>query len=437
MATLPPQSVTITCPNCKTDFQTLILQLIDVGQQPELKQQLLAGQVNVAVCPNCHAGGLLATPLIYHDPDKKLFFALFPQEVAAKPEEQERFIGALQQLVLSRLPANHPKGYLLNPRRFMTLSSMLDAILEAEGIPKQALEAQRKRTELLARFLRAEQDESAFQRLVEENKSALDYEFFMTLAAYIEAALADQDQESVQRFTELRDRLLELSGFDKEAAGEESSVGAIIDTLLTASEEKLPELIAEHRPVLDYDFYATLTSRADAARAAGDMAEAERIEARRKLILETSERMDREAQVLFESAAQTLSEVLQADDVRQALLDRRDKLNESFLLVVMANREAAQRANQPDVVERLTEIERLAVEVMQESLSPEERFISQLLSAEKPQDATRLLRQNASKITPDLVKRLNELADETSKNGRQEVGERLRQLGREAASMLF
>lgn len=437
MATLPPQPVSLTCPNCRTNFQTPVFQLIDVDQQPELKQALLSGQINVAVCPNCRAGGLLATPLVYHDSSKQIFWALFPQELNAKPEDQEKFIGALQQFVMRGLPADLPKGYLLNPRRFISLQSMLDALLEAEGIPKQALEAQRKRTALLAQLLQAEDDE-ALVKLIEERKNEIDYEFFITLSAYIEAAETDNDKESLDRFTALRDRLLELTDVGEQAGGDETAdVETAITALLDAEESKLSELIAEHRPALDYDFYAALTSRADAARTSGDTAEADRIEARRNLILETTERMDREAQELFDKAANTLREVLQADDLKQALSDRREQINEAFMLVLATNREAAQRTNQVDVVERLQQIEQLAVEVVQESMSPEERFIGELLNTETPQAATKILRQNAAKITPALVKRINELADEMEQNGRKEIGERLRQLGRESASMLF
>src|SRR5919112_6353294 len=83
MPMLPPQPVSVTCPNCRTPFQTPVFQLIDVGQAPDLKQALLSGRVNVAVCPKCGAGGMLAAPLVYHDPAKQFFFALFPQEVKA------------------------------------------------------------------------------------------------------------------------------------------------------------------------------------------------------------------------------------------------------------------------------------------------------------------------------------------------------------------
>jgi hypothetical protein len=107
------------------------------------------------------------------------------------------------------------------------------------------------------------------------------------------------------------------------------------------------------------------------------------------------------------------------------------------LLVLEANLAAAQRAGATDAVAKLEEIRRLALEIIQESLSPEERFINELLAAEKPQDATKLLRQNVPMITPAFVKRLNELADQFEGDGRKPLGERLRQLGREAGAMLF
>ena len=439
MPMLPPQPVSLTCPNCRTTYQAQVFQLIDVGQAPELKQALLAGQINVAICPNCGAGGMLATPMVYHDPAKQFFFALFPPELKATPQEQEHFIGTLTQFVMRDLPADAPRGYLLTPRRFASLSALLDDILEGEGISKAALAAQRKRTELLARLLQAADDEQALQQLVTANKDALDYEFFLTIAAYIEAAEQDQDEESVRQLTELRDRLAALTGFQAPAteAEVEPDVNAAVEALLNAEEARLPEVIAEHRPALDYAFYETLADRIDAARDAGETDEVARLEARRDLIRDTVETMDRDARALFEEAARTLTEVLQADDLRAALVERREQLNEAFLMVVGFNAQQAERSGNRQLAERLAEIERLTPEVVQEGLSPEERLIGQLLAAEKPQDATKLLRQNAAAINADFVKKLNELGTQMDEAGRKEVAERLRQLGREAASMLF
>ncbi len=438
MSMLPPQPVQIQCPNCRTTYQTPVFQLIDVGQAPELKQALLSGRINVAICPQCGAGGMLQAPLIYHDPAKQFLFALFPPEIKATPQEQEQFIGALTQFVMRSLPADAPKGYILTPRRFISLTTMLDTILEGEGIPRAALEAQRKRSELLGQLLEAGDDRQALTKVVEANKAAFDYEFFLTVTAYIEAAQQDGDEETAVRFTTLRDTLIELTGFDARAEGlEEPGVPEAVDALLGAEDARLPEMIAEYRPVLDYGFYEAITDRIDAAHAAGDTAEAQRIEARRDLVRDTVEKMDRDAQEMFEGAAQTLGEVLEADDARAALVERREQISEAFMLVLSLNQQQAEQRDDRTTAERLQQIQQLAVEVVQESLTPDERLIGQLLGAEKPQDATKLLRQNAAMITSDFVKRLNEMATEMEEGGRKEMGERLRQLGREAASMLF
>ena len=54
----------IRCPNCGTPFLVDVRTVIDVGQEPELKELFLRGELNHAECPQCHTGGLLNTPLI-------------------------------------------------------------------------------------------------------------------------------------------------------------------------------------------------------------------------------------------------------------------------------------------------------------------------------------------------------------------------------------
>src|ERR671923_2760555 len=149
MAATPSQVVQLTCPNCRTPFQAKLFTLVDVGRQPALKNYLLSGQLNFAVCPNCGTPSMLGAPLIYHDPAKQLFLVHFPQQLNARPEEQERFIGEATSFIMRDLPPNAPRGYLLAPRRFLTLNSLVDAILEADGISRETIEAQRKRMELI------------------------------------------------------------------------------------------------------------------------------------------------------------------------------------------------------------------------------------------------------------------------------------------------
>jgi hypothetical protein len=441
MSAPPPQIIQLTCPNCRNPMRAQVFTLVDVARQPELKNYLLAGQLNVAVCPNCGTPAMIAAPLIYHDPAKQLFLTHFPQQLNARPEEQERFIGDATSMLMRELPADAPKGYLLAPRRFLTLNTLVDTVLEADGISREMVEAQRARVELISSMAEAyEQGEEQLATLVEQQKDRLDYDFFATLGAFADASTQSGRDDSAQLLLALRDKLVELTGFDADLAdleGEDVSSDEAIDRLVAASDEELEEVIAELRPVIDYGFYEAWTKRIDDAEQAGDSATAARLTARRAQILETVERMDQQAQELFEAGAQVLKAVIEADDPAAVLRANHEIIDEAFLLVLDANLAAAQRAGAAEAVGKLTDIRRLALEIAQEALSPEDRFINELLQAEKPQDATKMLRQNVAMINPALVKRLNELADQFEGDGRKPLGERLRQLGREAGAMLF
>jgi hypothetical protein len=385
---------------------------------------------------------MIAAPLIYHDPAKQLFLVHFPQQLNARPEEQERFIGDATQLIMRELPADAPKGYLLAPRRFLSLNSLVDTILEADGISREVVEAQRARVELISRLAEAyEQGEEQLATAVAQQKDQLDYEFFATLTAFAEASAQSGRDDSADLLLGLREKLIELTGFDPgelgESEGEDLSIDEVIDRLASASDEELEGLIAEARPAIDYSFFEDWTQRIDAAERAGDSAAAERLTARRSQILEAVERMDKQAQELFEAGATVLKAVMDAADPAEALRAQPHQIDEAFQLVLDANLSAAQRAGATEAVDKLTKIRELALEIAQEALSPEDRFINELLKAEKPQDATKLLRQNVAVITPAFVKRLNELAEQFENDGRKPLGERLRQLARECGAMLF
>ena len=86
-------TVPIQCPNCGNQYQTPVRSIIDVGQQPQLRQAFLSGQINVAVCPKCRAGGMLEVPLVYHDPAAEFLAVYFPQQLNIPEMEKQRMIG--------------------------------------------------------------------------------------------------------------------------------------------------------------------------------------------------------------------------------------------------------------------------------------------------------------------------------------------------------
>jgi len=440
MPPVPPQPVQLTCPVCSNNFRANVYTIVDVTQQPELKQALLSGQLNMAVCPNCRSGTMIAAPMIYHDAENQLFLVYFPQELNARPEEQERFIGDATNALMRSQLTEQPRGYLLNPRRFISLGSLVDTVLEAEGIPREALEQQRQRIDLISQLASALEDEAQFVQLVEQQKDALNYEFFATLSAFIDAGMQEGRADSTQILTLLRDKLVEVTGFSDipgESDVDEGELNAAIERLATVDDDALEQAVAELRHAIDYSFFQAWTERIEQLEQAGQNDEAARLTARRRQILQIVEEIDKEAQALLEGGVAVLREIMAAPDMEAALRSSVDKLDEAFMFVLATNMAAAERAGQAETVAHLQEIERLATEIVQESLSPEDRFINELMLAETPQESTKLLRQRAAQVTPDFVKRLNELAEEQEQRGAKEVAETLRRLAREAGAMLF
>ncbi|NJO05269.1 MAG: hypothetical protein HC876_06940 [Chloroflexaceae bacterium] len=440
-----PQTVQITCPNCRQPYQTQVFSLVDVTQHPELKRALMAGQINVAVCPNCGFVSMLGTPLAYHDAAKQLFLVYIPSELGLPAEMQERFIGDVTTLSMQSLPEQASKSHLLTPRRFLSMASLIDAVLDAEGISKEVREQQRRVVELISQLAEALPDQAGFKQLVDANRAAFNEEFFGMLGAYIQASAREQRSETAQVLALLQQRLAEVLGIDLEAGdemdsetgGDELELNEVLQRIEEAPDERLAAELAEVRPYLDYSFFQAWTTRIEALQQEGDTAAAERLTQRRQQILELVEQMDREAQAMFEAGATTLEEVLQADDTRAALQGLGDRLDEAFMMVLSANIAAAERTGQSEVAARLQALGQLAFEVLQENMTPEERLINELLAAETPRDSQRTLRNNAALVTPEFVTQLNELADDQEQRGTQAIAEQLRRLAREASAMLF
>ena len=100
----PPANTSIACPFCRQLITIQVHQIVDVSEQPELKQLLLAGRLNSFTCPHCRNAGALATPFFYHDADKELALLFIPMNLNAKEADQQRMIGRLTQQVLNNLP---------------------------------------------------------------------------------------------------------------------------------------------------------------------------------------------------------------------------------------------------------------------------------------------------------------------------------------------
>ncbi len=112
----------VSCPNCRQPVVADVDQLFDVNADPSAKQRLLSGSFNLIQCKMCGYQGNLSTILVYHDPEKELLLTFVPPEIGLPRNEQERVIGGLINQVISKLPQEKRKGYLLNPQTTLTIA---------------------------------------------------------------------------------------------------------------------------------------------------------------------------------------------------------------------------------------------------------------------------------------------------------------------------
>ena len=71
----------VSCPNCRQPVIADIEQLFDLFTDPAAKQRLLSGTFNQIQCQVCGYQGALATPIVYHDPEKELLLTFVPPEL--------------------------------------------------------------------------------------------------------------------------------------------------------------------------------------------------------------------------------------------------------------------------------------------------------------------------------------------------------------------
>ena len=68
----------IKCPKCGQLQEMTVWNSITVKDSADLKNDLLSGKVNIFRCGSCEHWGLMPTPMLYHDKDKKLMISFSP-----------------------------------------------------------------------------------------------------------------------------------------------------------------------------------------------------------------------------------------------------------------------------------------------------------------------------------------------------------------------
>jgi hypothetical protein len=187
-------------------------------------------------------------------------------ELNLPQEQREQLIGSLTRTLMSSIPAEARKGYLFNPQTMISFEGLIERILEVDGVPAEVLQQQRQQSQLLNRLLTATDLE--LKPLVETHDEEIDERFFQMLAALIDAARRAGRQDEAQRLLLLRNKLLPLASWSREAGltaqildAQEARID-LVERFLAADEEQWPTLAQEHDKELDYLFFQLLSAMA-------------------------------------------------------------------------------------------------------------------------------------------------------------------------------
>src|SRR3990172_2892733 len=298
-----------------------------------------------------------------------------------------------------------------------TLQSLVEKVLEGEGVTKEMLDAQRKRVELLQRMLTAPED--GLPELVKKEAASIDSEFFTLLSRMLEAGMSGGDEASAARLGKIQEALLEHTELGKqikqqadeieaartslEAAGKDLTREKLLELLIEAvgNDVRLNALASMARPGLDYVFFQTLSDRIDKVQGR----EKEKLNKLRTDLLEITKQIDEQLQARLLHAQRNLEALLEAEDPGVLLQQNPGALDDFFMQVL--NQSLAEPNEKKDVA-RKQKLEAL-VQIIQQLIAPgyNPKLLNELLDAPDEEARKRIIDANPDDITPEFVESLS------------------------------
>jgi len=452
----PPQGVQVQCPSCGTPFTAGVFSIIDLGANPELREPMLGGQINAAVCQKCGAGGALSAPLMVHDPENEFLGVLVPQQGQMQDMQIQQVIGEMSKALMGRLPSEQRRGYMLNPKQFYDWDSFLEKFWGFEGVTPEMLRMQREQSELVTSLVRLVPDAKAMQLVVERRKHLINRDFF-TLLGQVVAALSQQgQQEAVESISQLRTHLLETTPAGAEVKAMEEVMRQAISRLRPdMSRDEFLDLLLEYwqtgeegesiamsllsvaRGMADYQFLLALTARIDAT---DDPEVRAPLLSLRELVVELAQQsqqgQSQSQEAMMQEVQAFLQEVLQSPNPEEMLQERKESVSEMFLAVLASNIEQAQEKNAEFAVKRLRSVYDIAVGILQEQLPPDLRLLNQLVSIQDEGEVRRMLQANRELLSKEFVESLRGLEERFRGEKNDQLAGRIKSIRLQAAMLI-
>jgi len=402
-----PADITLNCPHCSFSYNAPVFSIVDVGATPELKQLLLAGQLNASQCPSCRNVNYLATPLLYHDPEHEFLAVFMPTQLNMTEMQRQQAIGDLSKTLIDALPPEERRGYMLSPQQFLSMESLAEKILGLDGITPEMIEASRRKAQLVEELARIQDDSMAFNMAVTENKDLLDQEYFMMLSNFIQTAESAGQSAQVELFSQLREKLLPLTEVGQrilkqrqavEKLGESPTRDEIMQAMLDGDLDEVEAITFVALPALDYEFFQSLTEHIEAA--SGE--ERALLEEKRQRMLDIIEQVRDSEEEQLQAARAVIQELLSAEDMDRAIDEMLPYIDQLVLTLLSANISQAEEQGAIAAANRLRQLQDAIIKRLQDAMPPQLVLLMKLAEADYPDETRTLLKENKALLDQDF-----------------------------------
>ena len=117
----------IGCPVCRHQQTTEFYQAINVKLNPELKEKLFKGELNMFVCEECGNRAVVDLIFLYHDMDKRFCVQYCPYELVVQQSEKLAEMYSVEGKL--NVPANiqlpETARYMFEPHIVLGLDEMI------------------------------------------------------------------------------------------------------------------------------------------------------------------------------------------------------------------------------------------------------------------------------------------------------------------------
>ena len=400
------------CPNCQQPLVAEIQQVIDGGRNPQYKELILSGGLNIAQCQACGFQGQLPVPIVYHDAEKEILYTFLPTDVSKTMEEKEGALAPLLKNIIDNLEPKERKGYLFQPKEMLSMNSLIKNILLEDGITEEMIESQQEKVKLVDDLF--VQDGEALTETIKSNNERIDREFFALFAEIAQRIIASQDEKAIAKIQLIQEVLMAETDVGKEilketqeikaasksleALGKNLTRSSLLELIISApTNERVRALTSIVRPAMDYEFFQMFT----------DMIEKSEEEIRsvliekRNLMLKLTQEIDNQLKERMNAAKEIINAIIDGESLEESLIKNIDHIDQLFVQTLSSELEVAIKENH---TERKDKLEKLMHKIQELTTPPELKMVDHLLSAADDEgELEKLLEEIKDQISPQLI----------------------------------